>query len=124
MATVMKLNQGLVLAAALVVGSLAVTGCSTKDDEDAAGAATEQASVAADEGASQAVAANEGFTQDARFHHRRPGQHNAQRAAFRRGERDGFRRGERDGFRRGERREGWRHAGQRSDGRRAWWRFW
>ena len=90
----MKLNQGLVLAAALVVGSLAVTGCSRSAAEDATdeNATTEQASVTSDDGDTvQAVASSdEGFTQDAR------------------------------GFR-GGRGEGWRHE---RPVRRNWWRFW
>ena len=68
----MKLNHGLVLVAALVVGSLAVTGCSKSVDEDMTNedATTEQASVGAEGDTIQAVATDEGFTQDARgFRH-------------------------------------------------------
>lgn len=101
----MKLNHGLVLAAALVIGSLAVTGCSKSAAEDATdeGATTEQASVAGEQGTLQAVATNEGFTQDCGNAPAR----RVQRAGFRRGFRPGL------GFRLGNR-----------GVPRAWWRVW
>jgi hypothetical protein len=106
----MKLNRGLVVAMAMVVGSVAITGCSKSSDESAepSDTATEQASVTGVDGANQAVASNdEGTTQYARFGHGG------------RGGGRGFGRAERGGRGRGEGR------GERGHGRRhEWWRFW
>ncbi len=112
----MKLNRGLVVAMAMVVGSVAITGCSKSSDESAepSDTATEQASVTGADGASQAVASNdEGTAQYARFGH---GGRGGGRGVGR-GERGG--RAERGGRGRGER------GGERGHGRRhEWWRFW
>lgn len=102
----MKLNRGLVVAVAMAVGAVAITGCSTSRDESAEPetTATEQASATGSRSTDQAVASNdEGTTQYARFGH---------------GGR-GFGRGERGrGFGRGFR-------GERGHERRhEWWRFW
>ncbi len=105
----MKINHGLVLAAALVVGSLAVTGCRESADENATdeNATTEQVSVVGEQGTVQAVGMNEGFTQD------------CGNAPARRVVRTGFRRGERARFRPS---VGFRFGNRGVQ--RAWWRVW
>ena len=99
----MKLNRGLLLASALVVGSLAVTGCSKSSDEgvEPETATTEQAS-AADQGESQAAAPkDEGTVEYARFGHGGRGRGFGGRGR-------GFGHGGRVGLRHG----------------RPWWRIW
>jgi hypothetical protein len=97
----MKLNRGLLLVT-MLVGAVAVTGCSKSGDEGAGN----------DQGATQTVAsADEGTTEYARFGHRGGGH----------GEHGGGR-GEHGGGR-GE------HGGGRGEhggrgGHRAWWHFW
>ncbi len=103
----MKLNRGLMLVAALAVGSAAMMGCKGSSDAGAKDSAGSDQVVATNDVAETANAADEGVTQYARWGHGR---------GFRAGERAGFRRGERNGFRRGERRE-WRRD-------RPWYRFW
>jgi hypothetical protein len=105
----MKLNR-MVLAAALVAGSLSVMACSKADDEDVASApaGTDQVS-AVDQGST----ATAGVEQDARWGWGRG--RGFAHAGWRRGDRD------RDG------RWGWRRWGRRDhdrDDRRAWWHRW
>lgn len=99
----MKLNRGMVLATALVVGSLAVAGCAKDSDEDTtAGTTTEQAAVASAESATETASADQGTEQFARWG-----------------------RGFRPGVRHGEHGRGWGWGrGRRWAPRRGWWRFW
>ena len=101
----MKLNRGLLLVT-MLVGAVAVTGCSTSSDEGAEpeGATSEMASTANDQGA--------GTVEYARFGHGGRGEHGGGR-----GERGG--RGEHGG--RGERGGRGEHGGR---GHRSWWQFW
>ncbi len=110
----MKLNRGLLLVA-MVVGAVAVTGCSNSSDEGASPESTtaEVASAGSDDGANQAVAsADEGTVEYARIGHRGGGEHRGGRPGAGRG-----RGGEHRGGRGGER-------GGRGGEHRPWWRFW
>jgi hypothetical protein len=107
----MKLNRGLLLASALLVGSLAVVGCSNGSSDDGVeneSATTEQAS--ADQGSgSDAVAGNdEGTVQYARF-----GGHAGGRGHGFGGHGRAFGHGFRGGV-----------HGRFEHGRRPWWRVW
>jgi hypothetical protein len=107
----MKLNRVMVLpVVAMMVGALAVAGCSKADDatnEDESAAV--QPSDSADQGEAQATTADVGTTTYA-----------VHRGGFGRGGRGG--RAERGHFGRGERGRGGR--GERGRGGRSWWRFW
>ena len=118
---IMKLNRGLLLVT-MMVGAVAVTGCSKSDDEGAApeSATTEMASATDDQGATQTVAsADEGFTEYARG----GGRGGRGGGRGRGGEHRGGRGGEHRGARGGEGRGG-EGRGGRGGEHRAWWHFW
>jgi hypothetical protein len=108
----MKLNRGLLVAAALCAGSAGIIGCNTASDESAR--ATNEDARSVDRVASNDVTGSEGATAD---------EGTVEYARFGRGGRGGHERGFRGG--RGERGgRGFRGGRGGRPEHRAWWRFW